>query len=84
MVSAGYSGLKVSPSSGFFVCCTQPHTHEYSQSLGRLLGRAAAVSAIYERIERMSSSTKVPRRLTRISVEIKAKDDQIRRHAAKE
>jgi ribosomal protein S12 methylthiotransferase accessory factor YcaO len=49
-----------------------------------LLGRAAAVSAIYERIERMSSSTKVPRRLTRISVEIKAKDDQIRRRAAKE
>jgi ribosomal protein S12 methylthiotransferase accessory factor YcaO len=74
----------VSPGSGFFVCCTQPHAHEYSQSLGRLLGRAAAVSAIYERIERMSSSTKVPRRLTRISVEIKAKDDQIRRHAAKE
>jgi hypothetical protein len=58
MVSAGYSGLKVSPSSGFFICCMEPKTHEYSQSLGRLLGRAAVVSAIIERIERMASSTK--------------------------
>ena len=61
MVSAGYSGLKVSPSSGFFVCCMDPKTHESSRSLGRLLGRAAAVSAIYERIERMGSSTKEAR-----------------------
>ena len=61
MVSAGYSGLKVSPSSGFFVCCMEPKTHEYSRSLGRLLGRTAAVSAIIERIERMGSSTKEAR-----------------------
>jgi transposase len=37
----------------------EPKTHECSQSLGRLLGRAAAVSAINERIERIGSSTKV-------------------------
>ena len=61
MVSAGYSGLKVSPSSGFFVCCMDPKTHESSRSLGRLLGRAAAVSAIIERIERIGSSTKEAR-----------------------
>ena len=61
MVSAGYSGLKVSPSSGFFVGCMDPKTHEYSRSLGRLLGRAAAVSAIIERIERIGSSTKEAR-----------------------
>jgi hypothetical protein len=61
MVSAGYSGLKASPSSGFFVCCMESKTHEYSRSLGRLLGRAAAVSAIIERIERMGSSTKEAR-----------------------
>jgi hypothetical protein len=36
----------------------EPNTHERSRSLGRLLGRAAAVSAIYERIERIGSSTK--------------------------
>jgi hypothetical protein len=36
----------------------EPKTHERSQSLGRLLGRAAAVSAINERIERIGSSTK--------------------------
>jgi hypothetical protein len=58
MVSAGYSGLKVSPSPGFFVCCMEPKTHQCSRSLGRLLGRAAAVSAIFERIERIGSSTK--------------------------
>ena len=58
MVSAGYSGLKESPSPGFFVCCMEPKTHEYSRSLGRLLGREAAVSAIFERIERIGSSTK--------------------------
>ena len=74
MVSAGYSGLKVSPASGFFVCCIEPQTHEYSRSLGRLLGRAAAVSAIYERIERMGSSTKEARCLTRILVKVKATD----------
>jgi hypothetical protein len=33
-------------------------THECSRSLGRLLGRAAAVSAINERIEGIGSSTK--------------------------
>jgi hypothetical protein len=38
-----------------------PKTHEYSRSLGRLLGRAAAVSAIIERIERIGSSTKEAR-----------------------
>jgi len=36
----------------------KPKTHEYSRSLGRLLGREAAVSAIIERIERIGSSTK--------------------------
>jgi hypothetical protein len=36
----------------------EPKTHESSQSLGRLLGRAAVVSAIIERIERIGSSTK--------------------------
>jgi hypothetical protein len=58
MVSAGYSGLEVSPGSGFFVCCMEPKPHESRLSLGRLLGRAAAVSAIIERIERIGSSTK--------------------------
>jgi hypothetical protein len=38
-----------------------PKTHESSRSLGRLLGRAAAVSAIIERIERIGSSTKEAR-----------------------
>jgi hypothetical protein len=33
-------------------------THEYSRSLGRLLGRAAVVSSLIKRIERMASSTK--------------------------
>jgi hypothetical protein len=61
MVSAGYSGFEESPGSGLFVSCTEPQTHEYNRSLGRLLGRAAAVSAINERIERMGSSTKEPR-----------------------
>jgi hypothetical protein len=50
MVSAGYAGLKVSPDSGCFVCCTnscsEPRPHERSRSLGRLLGPAAAVGAI--------------------------------------
>ena len=73
MVSAGYSGLEVSPSSGFFVCCMEPKTHERSQSLGRLLGREAAVSAIIERIERMGSSTKEARCLVRVSVRIMTK-----------
>jgi hypothetical protein len=36
----------------------EPKTHECSRSLGRLLGRTAAVSAIIERIERIGSSTK--------------------------
>jgi hypothetical protein len=39
----------------------EPKTHECSRSLGRLLGRAAAVSAIYERIERIGSSAKEAR-----------------------
>jgi hypothetical protein len=39
----------------------EPKTHEYSRSLGRLLGRAAVVSAIIERIERIGSSTKEAR-----------------------
>jgi hypothetical protein len=50
MVSAGYAGLEVSLGSDFFVCCmnrcAEPQPHERSRSLGRLLGRAAAVGAI--------------------------------------
>jgi hypothetical protein len=49
MVSAGYAGLKVSPDSGCFACknsCSEPQPRERSRSLGRLLGRAAAVGAI--------------------------------------
>ena len=71
MVSAGYSGLKESPSSGFIVACMEPLTHECSRSLGRLLGRAAVVSAIYERSERMGSSTKEARCVAWICDEIK-------------
>jgi hypothetical protein len=52
MVSAGYSGLKESPSSDFFVGCSEPKTHESSRALGRLLGQPA-VCAIIGRIERM-------------------------------
>jgi hypothetical protein len=78
MVSAGYAGLKVSPGSDFFACwmncCWEPQSHERSRSLGRLLGRAAAVGALYGRIKRMGSSTKEARCLTRISVKIKAND----------
>jgi hypothetical protein len=72
MVSAGYSGLEVSPGPDCFVCCTDPPTRENSRSLGRLLGRAAAVSAIYERSERMGSSTNEARCVAVILVEIKA------------
>jgi hypothetical protein len=75
MVSAGYSGLEVSPGSGCFACCTEPQAHEYSRSPGRLLGRAAAVSAINERSERMGSSTKEARCLTEILVGIMARDN---------
>ena len=71
MVSAGYSGLKLSPGSGFFAGCPEPRTHEYSGSLGRLLGRAA-VGAMSERSERMGSSTIEARCVTHISVKIKA------------
>jgi hypothetical protein len=39
----------------------EPKTHECSRSLGRLLGRAAVVSAIDERIELIGSSTKEAR-----------------------
>jgi hypothetical protein len=49
---AGYSGF-VNPSSGVFVCWNKISTHECSQSLGRLVGRAAVVVTRYERIERM-------------------------------
>src|SRR5260370_36714561 len=49
---AGYSGL-VNPSSGVFVCWNKISMHEYRQSLGRLLGRAAVMVTRYERIERM-------------------------------
>jgi hypothetical protein len=80
MVSAGYAGLEARPGSGFFVCCmvccSEPQAHERSLSLGRLLGRAAAVGAIVERSERMGSSTKEARCLTRISVKIKACDNK--------
>jgi hypothetical protein len=65
MVSAGYSGLKVSPSPGSFVCCMEPKTHECSRSLGR----AAAVSAIFERIERIGSSTKEARLFHKLMAE---------------
>jgi hypothetical protein len=58
MVSAGYAGLEISPVSGFPDCCREPPAHERSRSLGRLLGRAVAVGALYERSERMGSSTK--------------------------
>jgi hypothetical protein len=80
MVSAGYAGLEASPDSGFFVCCmnrcAEPQPHERSRSLGRLLGRAAAVGAIYVRSERMGSSTNEARCLARISDKIKASDNQ--------
>ena len=49
---AGYLGL-VNPSSGVFVCWNKISTHGCSQSLGRLLGRAAVVVMRYERIKRM-------------------------------
>ena len=49
---AGYSGL-VNPSSGVLVCWNKISTHECSQSLGRLLGRAAVMVTRYEHIERM-------------------------------
>jgi hypothetical protein len=52
---AGYCGL-VNPSSGVLVCWNNISTHECSQSLGRLLGRAAVVTTVYERIERIGSS----------------------------
>ena len=71
MVSAGYSGLEPSPGSGFFAGCPEPRAHEYSRSLGRLLGRAA-VSSMNERVERMASSTNEARCVTGISVKIKA------------
>jgi hypothetical protein len=71
MVSAGYSGLAPRPGSGFFAGCPEPRTHEYSRSLGRLLG-PAAVSSMIERCERMASSTNEARCVTRISVKIKA------------
>jgi hypothetical protein len=72
MVSGGYSGLKPSPGSGLIAGCSKPHTHEYSQSLDRRLGRAVADSAICERIERIASSTNEARYVARVSVEIKA------------
>ena len=66
MVSAGYAGLEVSPDSGFPESCWEPKAHESSRSLGRLLGRTAAVSAIIGRIERIGSSgSSVPRRKSR-------------------
>ena len=70
MVPAGYSGLEARPGPGLFACCTEPQPHDCSRSLGRLLGRAAAVSAIDERIERMGSSTKEARCVTAILVKI--------------
>jgi len=78
MVSAGYAGLEVSLDSGFPDCCREPRAHERSRSLGRLLGRAVAVGALYERSERMGSSTKEARCVTRILVKIKTDNNQSR------
>jgi hypothetical protein len=47
----------------------EPKTHECSRSLGRLLGRAAVVSAIFERIERIGSSTKEARLFHKLMAE---------------
>jgi hypothetical protein len=47
-----YSG-PVNPSSGAFVCWNKISTHQYRQSLDRLLGRAAVMVTRYERIKRM-------------------------------
>jgi hypothetical protein len=80
MVSAGYSGLEPRPGSGLFADSPEPRTHEYSQSLGRLLGRAA-VSSMNERCERMASSTNEARCVTRISVKIKASKQIMARNA---
>jgi hypothetical protein len=77
MVSAGYSGLEASPDSGCCIRCAEPKAHEYSQSLGRLLGRAAAVSAIWARSECMGSSTNEARCVARILAEIKARNNKI-------
>src|SRR5262249_43545408 len=49
---AGYYGL-ANPGSGVFLCWNKISTHECSQSLGRLLGRAAVIVTRYGRIERM-------------------------------
>jgi hypothetical protein len=49
----------MNPSSGVFVCWNKISTHQYLQSLDRLLGRAAVMVTRYERIERM-----VPHRVT--------------------
>jgi hypothetical protein len=49
---AGYSGL-MNPSSRVFVGWNKISTHQYRQSLDRLLGRAAVVVTRYERIERI-------------------------------
>jgi hypothetical protein len=49
---AGYSGL-MNPSSRVFVCWNKISTHQYRQSLDRLLGRAAVMVTRYERIERI-------------------------------
>jgi hypothetical protein len=70
MVPAGYSGRQARPGPGFFARGTEPQPHDCSRSLGRLLGRAAAVSAICERIARMGSSTKEARCVTAILVKI--------------
>ena len=75
MVSAGYPGLEARPGSGFFARGTEPQTHDCSRSLGRLLGRAAAVSAINERSERMGSSTKEARCVTAILVKIMTRNN---------
>jgi hypothetical protein len=87
MVSAGYAGLEVSPDSGFPDCCREPPAHERSRSLGRLLGRAVIVGALnvgalYVRIERMGSSPKEARCLTRIWVKIKTNNNENRNPSA--
>jgi hypothetical protein len=56
----------VNPSSGVFICWNKISTHQYRQSLDRLLGRAAVMVARYERIKRM-----VPHRVA-VSIVVKA------------
>jgi hypothetical protein len=55
--AAGYSGLRNPSCPGFLVCSMKPTTHARRQSLGRESDRAAAVVAIYERIDNIGFSS---------------------------